>query len=350
MKNTVYFSPITPIFENMPPGTIICGSPGAGKTYFMQTIMTNCLQQRCIVIAFDPKNDHKGMLKKDPTIKYRDISKKQSLDPFMCIENVDTNFIISIIDTICGGLSKADVTAITPIVNDFVKRSRTGNATFLRLADYLYSNQNPVVQNIGTLLKANEDSEYGKVFFNRDKSCMQLGRESSIICLFGLPLPKTDNRDSWTKEEMFSSAIIMVLVKMLRNVLTSKNPIPVILFIDEAHIILANPFIYKIVEEFLILGRSLNVATVLASQNVSHFPPDFSNFVSNRFQFRSSRNEVQEFLSRFLVSAEEETNSLITFAVNAKNGECIFIDRKNRVGEIQIAGDLGLSTTPIKSG
>lgn len=348
MKNTVYFSPVTPIFENLPPGCIIAGAPGAGKTFFMQTLMTNALQERCIVISLDPKNDHQGMLKIDPTIKFRDISQKESLDPFRCIENVDTNFILSIIDTICGGLSKNDIVAVTPIVSDYVKRAKTGNASFLKMTNYLYSNQNPVAQQIGTILKANENSEYGKVFFNNDKECMSIGRESTIICLFGLPLPKTDKREEWSKEEMFSSAIIMVLVKMLRNILTKKNPIPVILFIDEAHIILANPHIYKIVEEFLILGRSLNIATVLASQNVSHFPEDFSNYVSNRFQFRSSRNEVQEFLRRFLVSQEEEINSLVSFATNARNGACIFIDRRNRVGEIQISSDLGLTTNPIK--
>jgi len=347
-KNTVYFNPITPIFENRPPGCIICGSPGAGKTYFLQTIMVNCLQEQCIVIALDPKNDHEGMLTVDPSIKFRDIAKKESLDPFRCIENVDTNFIVSIIDTICGGLSKEDIVAITPIVSDYTKKAKTGNASFLKLTNYLYSNQNPRAQQVGTLLKSNEKSEYGPVFFNNDKTCMEIGRESSIICLFGLPLPKTPDRESWTKEEMFSSAIVMVLVKMLRNVLTAKNAIPVCLFIDEAHIILANPHIYKIVEEFLILGRSLNVATILASQNVSHFPEDFSNFVSNRFQFRSSRNEVNEFLRRFLVSAEEEIDSLVSFAVNAPNGGAIMIDRKNRVGEIQVSGDLGLTTTPIK--
>lgn len=348
MKNTVYFNPITPIFENRPPGCIICGSPGSGKTYFLQTIMTNCLQERCIVIALDPKNDHEGMLKVDPSIKFRDISKKESLDPFKCIENVDTNFIVSIIDTICGGLSKEAVVAITPIVSDYTKKAKSGNASFLKLMNYLYSNQNPLAQHVGTLLKSNEKSEYGPVFFNNEKTCLEIGRESSIICLFGLPLPKTPDRESWTKEEMFSSAIIMVLVKMLRNILTKVNKVPVVLFIDEAHIILANPHIYKIIEEFLILGRSLNVATILASQNVSHFPEDFSNFVSNRFQFRSSKNEVKEFLRRFLVSSEEEIDSLVSFAVNAPNGGAIMIDRKNRVGEIQISGDLGINTTPIK--
>lgn len=346
-KNTVYFNPVTPIYENKPPGCIICGSPGAGKTYFMQTIMTNCIQERCIVIALDPKNDHRGMLNIDPSIKFKDISKKESLDPFRCIPDVDTNFIVSIIDTICGGISKEALVAITPIVTDYTKKAKSGTATFSRLTNYLYSNQNPLAQQVGTLLKSNEKSEYGPVFFNNEKTCMEINRESSIICLFGLPLPKTDDRNSWSKEEMFSSAIVMVLVKMLRSVLKS-NIVPVCLFVDEAHIILANPYIYKIVEEFLILGRSLNVATILASQNVSHFPEDFSNFVSNRFQFRSSRNEVHEFLRRFLVSSEEETDSLVSFAVNAPNGGCIFIDRKNRVGEVQISSDLGLTTTPIK--
>lgn len=348
MASTVYFNPVTPLYENRAPGTVICGSPGAGKTYFMQTIMVNALMENCIVISLDPKNDHKGLCDVDPTIKYKSIAEKQSLDPFRCLENVDSNFIVGIIDTICGGLSKETLVAINPIVDDYVRKSRTGTASFLKLVNYLYANPNPLAQQVGTLLKSNENSEYGPVFFNRSKECLSVGRENSIICLFGLPMPATDNRDTWTKEEMFSSAIIMVLVKMLENILKQKNEIPVILAIDEAHIILANPYIYKIVEKFLILGRSLNVATVLASQNVSHFPNDFSNYITNRFQFRSSRNEVQEFLSRFLVSNEEEKGSLVHFAVNAPNGGAIFIDRKNRVGEIQISGDLGLTTTPIK--
>lgn len=34
MGNTVTFSPITSIFENRTAGTIVCGAPSSGKTYF----------------------------------------------------------------------------------------------------------------------------------------------------------------------------------------------------------------------------------------------------------------------------------------------------------------------------
>lgn len=349
ITNTVFYSPITPMYENRAPGTIITGSPGSGKSYFMQNLTVNCFQQEIIPIILDPKNDFEKLIPICPQLKLVDISKKQSLDPFVNIENIDTNFIIQLIETICGGLTQEQNVAIMPIVDDYIKMSRNGGATFLKLANYMYSSRNIHVQQIGTMLKANQNNEYGRVLFNEEKSGLRLNKEPSIIKLFGLPMPKVDNMADWNREERFGSAIIMIIIKMLRQLLNGHNPIPVVLFIDESHIILENKAIYKIVEEFLILGRSLNVATILASQNVNHFPEDFSNYVSDRFQFRSSKKEIKEFLRRFNEDSTISEASYVNFGVNCGTGEAIFIDRNQRIGTIRIRSDLALTTNAIEN-
>lgn len=388
IRNTIYYSPFTAIYENRAPGTICCGSPGAGKTYFALQVIANTVQQEGIVIAIDPKNDimkirdyckidrqkvmsarkryttEKEFAEAEPDnykmwykleggddniFHVTDITKKQNLDPFMCVNNIDTNFIMDIINTICKELSQEQNIAVTPIVDDYIKMARKGGASFLKMADYMYAHQNPAVQQIGTVLKSCQNNEYGKVFFNTEKKGMKVNKEDNIICMMGLPIPKTTNMEDWTREGRFGSAIVMVIVKMLRELLNNYNDRPVLLVIDEAHIILENKAIYRIVEEFLILGRSLNVCTLLLSQNVHHFPEDFSNFVSNRFQFRSSKNEIEEFIRRFNEDTSISVDGFIKSALNFANGECIYIDRLNRISCIKIRDDLALTSNAIEN-
>lgn len=347
---SVYFNPFTPIFENMAPGCIVVGSPGKGKTHFALTICRNVIMQRAHVIALDPKDDIKKICTIDEETRNVNLLEGYVMDPFLCIDNLDTNFIMSLIETICGKLTLDQKTDITPVVTDFVRRSKTNaDTTFKKFTDYLYSSSNKNCMNIGNLLKSNEDSPIGSILFNNKGELMSIKNESAVFTLLGLPFPQNDKMDDWTQEERFASAIIMILVRMLKDVLKNNKEtgIPTLLIIDEAHIIMANPAIYKIIEEFLILGRSLNIATMLLSQNVNHFPEDFSNYVSNKFIFGSARNNAAEFFRRFILNTNENIESLINFISKAASGKCVMIDRYGRVGVVNINPDLGITSNPF---
>ena len=98
----------------------------------------------------------------------------------------------------------------------------------------------------------------------------------------------------------------------------------------------------NLIDRFLVLGRSLNVATVLASQGISHFPETTSNYATTKFLFKSSIDEAQLFLERFDTSKLGDTNnsldipSIISAVTNFPTGTCFMIDRLNRNGIIRI--------------
>ena len=55
--STIKWSPCSAHMLNNAPGTVVCGSPGSGKTFFLLNIAANCLGTGQRVIAIDPKND-----------------------------------------------------------------------------------------------------------------------------------------------------------------------------------------------------------------------------------------------------------------------------------------------------
>lgn len=358
MGAAISFCPITSIMEDKPAGTIVVGAPGSGKTYFMLNVAANCLLTNIKVIYLDPKNDASQLKNIDSSLEIVDINKIQpgALNPFKVLKQIDSNILLAIIECICGNLSDEKKVAITPIVNDFVMMNKNSinEIHFGMLANYLYSSDNKEAQAVGTMLKINEDSRYGKLIFSSETGEMLTINpdKSIVISLFGLPLPNSQTPvNNYTAEERFSSAIIYIICKILGDILSSDNKIPTVLFADEAHILYSNNAISSIIDNFLVLGRSLNVATVLASQNVTHFPEGVSQLVSNKFMFKMSNIEAKEFLNQFDNSDQDSAGfnheSIINFVTNSEKGECFFVDRKNRGGFLKIKSNLGISSNPL---
>ena len=104
------------------------------------------------------------------------------------------------------------------------------------------------------------------------------------------------------------------------------------------------------------IGRSLNVATVLASQGVSHFPKDIAQYVTSKFIFRSSIEEAALFLDKFDTSKLDassaiDIDSVIAGISNLGVGCCFCIDLKNRNGFIRIISNYDvnlLTSNPFK--
>lgn len=357
---SISWSPINSILENKSAGTVIIGSPGSGKTYFLLNIAANCLLTGCRVIYIDPKNDASALLNIYKDIKITDVNNiaPGALNPFNVLKDVSSNVMLSIISCICGNLSDEKLVSISPIVNDFViKNNRDkANINFSMLANYLYASSNIEAQTIGTMLKMNEDSKYGKLLFSPGEEAVNIGSKSEIISLLGLELPAANkNSENLSPEEKFSSAIVYIICKMLREILTEDNKIPTVLIIDEARIVFSNPALHAIINDFLTLGRSLNIATVLASQNITHFPSGIGQLISSKFMFASSYKEASEFLEEFDGSASSvglDRTSIIEYIENIKEkvggpGGCFFIDSKNRGGFIKIKSNLGVTSNPL---
>ena len=90
---TVQFSPFTSIFENGSAGTVLVGSPGSGKTYFLLNVLTNCVLMKQRIFGIDPKNDL-GVLSEifPDEVEYIDINdiKSGALNPFTVLRDFNT--------------------------------------------------------------------------------------------------------------------------------------------------------------------------------------------------------------------------------------------------------------------
>jgi hypothetical protein len=133
--------------------TIVVGSPGSGKTFFMINVAANCLGMGQKVIVIDPKNDFNKLYNVNKNIELIDISnvREGALNPFTFlrkkdkdgnVEFLDTSTLITIIECLCGKLDKETRIDIMPIVKDFVTKSRnTGEYVDMQdVADYLFQN------------------------------------------------------------------------------------------------------------------------------------------------------------------------------------------------------------------
>ena len=174
-----------------------------------------------------------------------------------------------------------------------------------------------------------------------------------VISLHGLSLPDYNKKvEDYDANERLTSCIIYLITNKLLEILSNDSKIPTTLFCDEAHLLFSNPEMAKIIDRFLVLGRSLNTATVLASQGISHFPDGISNYITTKFLFKSSIDEAQAFLdafdtSKISASNSVDINSIISAATNFQTGMCYMIDRNNRNGVIRIKSiyDVNLLTS-----
>ena len=352
--------------DNPTPGTIIVGSPGSGKTFFLINIAANCLGMGQRVIAIDPKNDLGAICNISKNIEVIDINniRAGALNPITFLKRelpdgtfapIDTTTLLSVITLLTGKLDQNDIIDVTPIIEDFVNSVRRNNEyhDMTDVANYLYKNKSLACQKVGTLLRKYQDSKYGPLLFTDETNIEPLiisKEKSLLITMHGMELPDYNKKaEDYTDNERFTSAIIYIITRKLLDILNQENEIPVAFICDEAHLLFGNKEMAQIIDRFLVLGRSLNVATVLASQGISHFPAGIANYLSSKFMFKSSMDEASAFLDLFnsSLTTPVDVNSLLPAVTNFPQGVCFFIDRKNRNGIIKITSnyDIDLITS-----
>lgn len=347
--STVRWSPTTAQKLNRSPGTMVCGSPGSGKTFFMLNVCANELGMGARVICIDPKNDFNKLLNVSSNVELVDINRIRpgALNPFTFLDRFDTSTLLTIIEIICGKLDKEDIIEITPIVKDFVTQFIRDNQyrDMQDIADYLFSRDSAAAQKVGTMLKTFEDNKYGPLLFTREENVVPLRlskTQSMVISLHGMSLPDyTKKAEDYDANERFTSAIIYIITAKLLEILSGDNKIPTTLVCDEAHLLFGNKEMAQIIDKFLVIGRSLNVATVLASQGVSHFPEGISNYITSKFIFRSSMEEAQLFLDKFDTSKLDannaiDINSVVAGITKLDTGCAFMIDSQLRNGFIRV--------------
>lgn len=350
--STLNWLPTSAIWYNQAIGTMIIGSPGSGKTFMILNTCANLLGMGQRVIAIDPKNDLAKLKNVNKDIAIIDVNhiKPGALNPFTFLGRCDSTSLLTVIQIICGELDNNDIIDITPIIKDFVTEfNRNGEYRDMQdVADYLYGNPSQAAQKIGSMLRLQEDSKYGKLLFTRDVNVEPLyipNDRSLVISIHGMNLPDyTKDPKDYNPEERFTAAILYLICKKLNEILGQNNKIPTCFVCDEAHILFANKEMSTIIHNFLALGRSLNIAVVLASQGVGHFPDNISQFISSKWAFRSSMEEAKLFLGKFDTSKIDaskaiDMNSVIGGITSLQTGSAFFIDYLSRAGFVKVVSN-----------
>lgn len=343
MADNVYFSPITAGLENRAIGTIIAASPGAGKTFLMVNMASLALEQGARVFCLDAKNDMLALKNIHKDIKTTDVNNiaPGSLDPFLVFDDIETTTLQTIVEILCGELDSKQKLAVTPIIKDFVNHAQNSKTTFREFANYLYQNQNEQAQMIGNQLLVHADTEYGKLIFGKEGTLsrgLKFKDENRIISILGMPLPSGSEMPK--PNEMVSAAIVWIICTMLTKILTRRQTRrPTVVFFDECHMLFRSKAIKDIIDQLLVLGRSLNVSVCMASQNVTHWDKAIAQHVSTKFCLKMSKDEAREFFTLFNNTTSEnelDTKTCVEIATRLKVGYGFMIDKKARCALIHV--------------
>lgn len=347
--STINWSPMTAMLMDKPVTTVVFGTLGKGKTFFLLNVAANEIGMGRRVIAIDPKNDFAKLKNVSPrSVDIIDINNihEGAMNPFTFLDDIDTTTILTTIEILTGKLDRETETAITPIIQDFVTKYKRENEykDMQDVADYLYSRDNKYAQAVGISLKSFEDSKYGKLLFTRKTDIEPLilnPRKSLVISLFGMALPdQSVAPEDYRPEERFTATIVYLLTKKLRKILTDVNKLPTTLICDEAHLLFCNKEMTRVITEYMSLGRSLKTAIMLSSQGVDGFP-EITKYVSTRIMFGNSLNEAEKFLNMFDsnkhdVESAIDMRTVTSSIAKLEKGQCFMIDAMNRYGFVQI--------------
>lgn len=363
---SIKWSPTSAPLRDESPGTIVCGSPGSGKTFAMQNIAINSLGMGQRVIVIDPKDDFAKIQRIVPNVKVIDVKNiiPGALNPFTflrtkysdgSIQQVSSAIIENIVSILSGPslMKEENERFVSPIIQDFVGESSRKLVTLYQLTDYLAFTDNDICRSIAVQLqKYTEHSfELGNLLFEQNVNIkpLEISDSDNIVFTFnGMSLPPYDKKPSeYDGMERFVSALVYIICTKLKNMLFAhKHTIPVLFICDEAHMLFSNKEMKSLIDDFLRLGRSYHIATMLASQGITHFPSDIANYMSSKFIFKSSRDEAQEFINRFDDTKGSANPLNVSATVNAisnlPKGYCFMIDARNRNGFIHITSQYDL--------
>lgn len=337
----VFYDTHTQIVNNNPPGTLITGAPGSGKTFFALTItaMSTILGKTTIVL--DPKGDFLSLANIREDIGRFSIwdlaaGRPGLLDPFYMTSDPSDkiSLVIEVIDLFVGGLKDEQVTVLSPIVKDVVTEP---NPSLQKVVDELRGSQKQTARDLGTQLDLLQKMPFAKLCFAPGTSKrpeVSLDKGLTVITLVGLNLP--GEKGPVTRNEFLASGILFLLTDFIRRIMMNDNTTsPKTLVIDEAHAVLSSEVGARTIKNIALLGRSKYLSLVLITQNNSHLEKlDIENTIATRFAFRSDRKEAIEITGAMELPRNEGFEDIV---VNLEPGECLMKDFTKRYSTVQIS-------------
>lgn len=354
-----FFDPHYPIRQNRPPVTLITGEPGAGKTMASMLFAAHSSISGKTTIIIDPKGDFfalrlldkSGVLENvkiwsafaNPETGEVDKSNIGMLDPMTLTSNANVNASLTkgVIANLVDSLSDKQSAELIPILNDV---SQSDAPSLLAVRNILMRNKDNDVRSLGQQLKLALGNPLAQLLTAPTKQKKEINfiNSTTVMSLLGLSLPSTVRPTREYKiEERISVCIMNMLTHLILNTMkTTSKTIPKTLFIDEAWAVFGSESGASMIKDLALLGRSLNMATVLSTQKPSHIKmpeekDDIDSTITTRFAFKST-SDADNTLNTQLMKLPSDWSTVFA---ELRSGSCVMNDCQGQHAIIKIELD-----------
>lgn len=345
-----FFSPHVPMAHNRPPTTVILGSPGGGKSFSAFTLTCQMAMQGAWIIYIDPKADAKPLanLKGMGHVNLVDMAKGEAgiLNPFtMSAELPDQ--MMDALETI--GMLIGDIpSAVMGYLDTILRKVAQGPSPSLtKVVTELKKIDNDDAQGVAGQLNLMSGLSYSRLCFGESTGATVMNPQDGlvVVTLLGLDLPPESLSPSdYSLPNRLAVTVMYLITSFTRRLLVGDGSAehkrhPKAVVIDEAWALLATSSGRKVIEDLARLGRSLNTATVLVSQNAHDFMKSgIMNSVSTIMSFRMNSTDEAEGVLRFMKLPESHGN--IDRVTNLSTGECLMLsasETTKKVTTVQVS-------------
>ena len=343
----VFYDPHTPVFNNKPPGVLVTGAPGGGKTFFALTVAALSTLLGKTTVVLDPKGDFISLFNLQDQLGKVNLwnlgaqgakSRAGILDPFYMAptQGEQLSLVISVIDLFVGGLTDPQQTALSPIVKDV---SEMPVPSLQKVVEGLRSSQRPEARDLGTKLDIISHLPSAKLCFspgNKRQNAVAIDRGTTVVTLVGMDLPASPEEARSSNQGRLVSGLLYLLTDFIRRILHDEGSTsPKTIIIDEAWSVLASKQGAEAVRSLALLGRSRGVALMLATQNTSHLKHlDIDNTITTRFAFHTDAREAADIVGAMQLPTDEQFERVL---VDLKVGECLMQDWRGRTATVKIS-------------
>lgn len=354
-RSPVFFDTNNALRNGKPPGTLVTGVPGTGKTFFLDTILaTNTLMGK-MSIVLDYKGDFLWVKKLGYELGHVDVwdvSAKNSrglLDPFFLGQG-DTEqdrkddtirLVTQFVEILIPQITQETKAFVSALVADLVKYH--SSPTMGTLVNKLLSHENEHMRNVGmTLYDTMTTNKDSNICFARDGSKhrqVRFGAGTTVVNLSGLgTLPKTIKEARTSGSGRLALGIMFLLTDFVSAMLLDTSvKLPKMIMVDEAWSILNTEQGAAMMEKAMRLGRSKNLSFVLGTQvydDITHLP--LNDMVSTHFMFRNSTEAVTRALAALGRNASGDNSRLLNLVTSLTKGECLMRDWMEQFAPVQI--------------
>lgn len=360
LPSPIFFDPHYPIYLNRPPVTLITGSPGSGKTFLAEILVGQSSVMDKLTFVIDPKGDFLALknLERFGEINKtnvwsiftnedtQEISKENEgmLNPltFFPDKNDNVALTISVLDSLAKEITPKQSNKLMPIVQDVVE-SKT--PSLLKVINLLKRNQDDEIRNLGVELDVIANMGISKLLISNQNNENPFNQSNGlmIVSLLGLDLPDSETAEKDYQIKQKVSTVIMRLLTQLVLEAMKNQPKKILktLVIDEAWVVFGNKSGKSLIDQAALLGRSLNMATILATQSPRHISVNnasggstLDTTISTRFVFRNDSDQ-DNIINRRALRLPENDGWEEIFP-KFSTGQCMFKDCNNQLAIIHI--------------